>query len=485
MPAQRRIRIRLIAAGLVLVVGAVLVWPGADRDAALLRSAGVGQQATGNAPATVAVESEARPSFLESVRAVLARPAATPEQSEGDRDEYLTEFRYLIAIPPPELPEDNQRVAGAYEATYSAFLDTLRALPGLALLELESADQDIDAVPVDFQLEVTGAIDPSVDPDWSFTVHWTATRNGEGWVTETQLQSNLRPIEELGIDAARQLQRFPFPPGDTWLPELVARVLDDALSDEERIAAIDELQDIPRRFEFIGIDAGHTAAVAAVEIVANAADADIRSRAWRAMIDAGVDDPYLIGPLVDSLLQDPDETMRSHAAKLLVRKFADDQRVLAALDYAISNDASPRVTALAKWEFLDETGRRAYVQSTLLNDDLAVTERFDILVADLADLHAYLDPQTALFALSRAADNIDQQRNAATRLDRESIDYQRMVPMLIGVLGENENVQLRITAALMLSRYADDPIVRAALERAAANDRSSNLRYQLIRMLRR
>jgi hypothetical protein len=163
----------------------------------------------------------------------------------------------------------------------------------------------------------------------------------------------------------------------------------------------------------------------------------------------------------------------------------EDQRVLAALDYTTDNDTSPKVRTLARWEFLDEPGRREYVRSTLLNDGLSPTDRFELLVADLADLHYYIDLQTALTALSHAANAVDARGESASRAERESVDYQQMVPMLIEALEDDDNQQVRVTAASMLIRYADDPAVRGALENAASSDQSPMLRLFLSRSLQR
>ena len=485
MPGQRRKCVQIAAVGLILAAGTVLLWLDFDHELAPGSAHAPRQQVTGStSTAGIDIEGE-EASFIEAVQAAFERPAVAPEQESLDVDEFASEFLYLVAIRPPELPRDNQRVIGAYAAIYASFLDELRALPGLALLELESADSEIDAELIDFVLEVTGVLDPLEDPVWSFTVKWFSTRNGEGTASEDQLESNLRPIEELGIDVARELSRFPFPPREARLPEVVAQALDVNLSSEVRIDALDELHDIPRRFEFIGIDAARMTAVAAVEIVVNAVDSEIRARVWRAMIEAGVDDPYLIGPLIDSLLQDQSEEVRTQAVKLLVRKFSEDQRVLTALDFAIDADSSPKVQALARWEFLDESGKRGYIRETLMNDSLPVTERFDMLVADLGDLHDYVDRFTVVPVLSRAVAAVNEQDTAATRSERESVIYGQMVPMLIDVLQGNEHEQLRMTAASMLVRYADDPQVRPALERAAIDDPSLTMRLVLSRALER
>jgi hypothetical protein len=60
-----------------------------------------------------------------------------------------------------------------------------------------------------------------------------------------------------------------------------------------------------------------------------------------------------------------------------------------------------------------------------------------------------------------------------------------MVPMLIEALEDDDNQQVRVTAASMLIRYADDPAVRGALVNAASSDQSPKLRLFLSRSLQR
>jgi hypothetical protein len=167
------------------------------------------------------------------------------------------------------------------------------------------------------------------------------------------------------------------------------------------------------------------------------------------------------------------------AVKLLSREFGADQSARAALEYALGNDTSPQVKTLARWEFLDEDGRRAYVRNTLLNSDLSAAERFELLVADINDLHSYVDRQSASAALS-AALQVQRSRGAATTASaRESEAIERMLPLLIGALSDQENEQLRSAAAALLVEHVADPRVRAAFEQAVSVERSFVLRSQL------
>src|SRR5262249_13608952 len=154
-------------------------------------------------------------------------------------------------------------------------------------------------------------------------------------------------------------------------------VLDTNRSSEERFGALAELRTIPQRFAFVGRDERRVVAVAAADIVANSADPEVRSRVWLAM--RKLDDPYLIGPLVDSLLNDENELVRVEAVRSLGSNFSHDPKAIAALEYALVHDFSPLVRANARWESLGDNARRELFAGTLLRDDLSDAARLELV----------------------------------------------------------------------------------------------------------
>ena len=122
--------------------------------------------------------------------------------------------------------------------------------------------------------------------------------------------------------------------------ELEAVALDANRSGEERFDALAELKTIPQRFAFVGRDERRVVSVAAADIVANSLDPEVRGRTWAAM--RRVDDPYLVEPLADSALRDDSEFVRLEAVKTLGSSFGRDAKAIAALEYALVHDLSPK-----------------------------------------------------------------------------------------------------------------------------------------------
>ncbi|MDX1561356.1 MAG: hypothetical protein R3305_00420 [Gammaproteobacteria bacterium] len=449
-----------------LVGSAVYVlWPDARRDAAApaeLRDAL-------DVPLSLAGPGGADPVAVDSI----APPSGANSDSEPSAPAAAVDaYRFTVAIEPPDLPSDDARSNRPFELIYASFVEGLHEISHLDLIELEADAIEAELDDVDFVLRAAGERRFDQDLVWNFRVTWVAMRGGRGTVSETQLASE--PLV-IGDSAAAALRRYPFPPGETRTVELAAQALDTSLPQSERFAALDELQDTPKRFEFVGIDAMRSVAVAAVQVVANSSDPEIRSRAWRAMDIANVDDPYLAGPLVDSLLHDVSDAVRFEAVKLLTSGYGDDPRAVAALDYARTSDPSPRVATHVKWHLFDAVERTGYVEATLLNDKLDHQQRIELLVAEVRGLEPYVERGAAVARLGAAT-----RAQAAQRGDPAVI-----VPPLLKLLEESESDGTRLAAASILVHYADDDGVRAALERSVRSDTSYELRFHIERAIAR
>lgn len=394
-------------------------------------------------------------------------------------------FRFAVAIGPPVLATGDSEMDRALETFQSSLMTALREIPHLDLIAVDTPADDGVPDAADFRLRVGGATGSGPDPLRRFRVSWeTASRDAGSW-SKSQIASDARPVRAIGEEAAEALRRFPFPPEETRTVDLQALALDSSVPGADRIEALEELRDVPRRFAFVGRDAERDVAVAAAAIVAQSPEPDIRRRVWLAMAEAGIADPYLTQPLIDSALNDSDESVRLAAVRLLASAFEEDSRTLAALEYAMASDPSPSVRANARWEVLDEAERRAYVSGTLLNPDLSDAERLELLVADVGDLHSYVDRLSALTLARMAGDARANAGRPSGGEAAERADAAQYSPLLIELLQEGETEEIRIIAASILARYVDDPSVRGALERAAREDRSFAVRGEIERSLRR
>lgn len=125
---------------------------------------------------------------------------------------------------------------------------------------------------------------------------------------------------------------------DLNLDELTARALDPGATEELKIRALQRL-----RGEKLadGSDARSPAVVAEMIVIGEgSADARLRADAWRQI--SGVRDPQLVAPLIASLANDPDPTVREEAAETL-GDFLPDGNVKSALQYAMEHDVADRV----------------------------------------------------------------------------------------------------------------------------------------------
>jgi len=401
--------------------------------------------------------------------------AGEPEAQPEDEDAGAATHRFVVAVSPLVLSTNDERAAFAFRSVHSGFLGSLRSIQNLGVIELDSS-ADAEPLPdeIDFHVE-TLAVSIEGEPGSAFHVSWSATRGGSGnWRAPIPVPVPPDPAA-LARDAVTALRRYPFPPERTRPAELGSLAIDTTLPMEERLDAIEELRGIPERFEFIGRDEQRIVSVAAADIVLNAADPEIRGRVWRAMADA--EDPYLIGFMVDSLLNDRSDFVRVEATRSLSKSFRENARVAAALEYAYVNDLSPQVRVNARWGSVDEAGRKEYIATTLLNRDLTDAERIELINARVNELRRYVDrPEAqALVDIARRARPSSEEAPAEGSGQVRAAD---VVPLLLEMLTEDPREEIRVAAASALLRHRDEDGVREVLRRVQNDDPSEAVRRQ-------
>lgn len=379
--------------------------------------------------------------------------------------------KFRVAVAPPDFDENERLGAIAVPAFHSYLLKELEAILHLELIELPEATDELTTDDADFYLETEGERNPTDPPTWTFRVRWTAMREGTATWAKVHDSVDTELLEITAREAVASLRRYPFPPTDTRTVELQSLALDSEWSLNERFEALLELHDIPKRYEFVGRDERRKTAVAGAAIVLNSPDPEIRSRSWQAMED--VEDSYLVGPLVDSLLLDPSELVRAEAAKLLAREYRDDPRTRPTMEHALVNDFSSLVRSHARWETLDPDGRREYLASTLGNRSLPDEERIELVAAEVNDLEDYIDRRavSALVDISRRA----SPASGAPAGDAEpgAVSAAIVVPVLLELVKDRSiDEWVRASIASALSRHMTEPGVFTAMQELA-NDRSS------------
>jgi HEAT repeats len=409
-------------------------------------------------------------------------PSPDVAESHGGRRQSAVSARFTVAVSPLVLATNDRAAALSFRSIYAALLDELRSTPNLDLVELVSTSRDPVAESIDFELRITGESRGGPGTGPLFRVRWSATRGANGrWDASTD-SASAWTAQTVAHAAAETLRLFPFPPDVTRPVVLEGVMLDPNRARDERFAALDELKTIPQRFAFVGRDERRIVAVAAADIVANSADPELRGRVWLAM--RKLDDPYLVEPLIDSLLHDDSDYARLEAVKTLGSTFGRDAKAVAALEYALVNDLSPQVRANARWESLDEAGRRDYLAGTLLRDDISDAARLELLTADVSGFRGYIDRRAA-----QALVDISSRARPSTQEpapgDAGQVTAAEIVPLLLELLTDDADADIRSAAATALIRHRGEPGVRDALQSAARDDPSSQVRSQVGFLLRR
>ncbi len=392
--------------------------------------------------------------------------------------------KFRVAIAPPAFDEDERAGALAFPAFHEFLVNELKAIPHLELLELPAPNPDLTPDDADFYLETGGSHHVDERQTWTIQVRWTATREGTATWSKIHVSLEAELLEVSAREAAASLRRYPFPPIDSRAVELQSLALDSDRTQLERFDALLELRDIPKRFEFVGRDERRMVAIAGAAIVQNSPDPEIRGRTWQAM--TGVRDTYLIGPLVDSLLLDPSDSVRVEATKLLAREYSSDPRAQSTLQHAFVNDLSPRVRSHARWESLDSNARRQFLAATLENPILSDTERLELITADVDDFRNFIDRRAMSSLIGIAIRARPSAEASAGTAAPGTVDAGQVVPLLLEFLKDRTvEESVRTSIASGLSRHLAEPGVREAFEEISRQFMSYSLRREVQAALRR
>lgn len=468
--------------GIRASVAVVLALVAALATIAILSSRNGSQSREETEPLSVERSESAAPAAASSSDTPAA-PAAEPPTAVAAKPRSAAKLRFTVAVSPLALETTDRAAALAFQSIYAAFLAELRSTPNLDLVELRSANREFAADEIDFQIRTRGESRGGPGAVPLFHVYWAATRGGAGHWSASIAASVPWTAATVARDATQALRTFPFPPDLSRPVELEGVALDGNRTAKERFAALDELKTIPQRFALVGRDERRVVAVAAADIVANSLDPEVRSRAWAAM--RKVDDPYLIEPLAESVLRDDSDSVRLEAVKTLGSSFARDPKAIAALEYALVHDLSPQVRTNARWESLDDDERRAYVAGTLLRDDLSDAERLELLKADVSGFRGYIDPRAAQALVDVASRARPSMQEPTPEESPGRVSATEIVPLLVELLTDSPSEQIRAGVAAGLMRLRREPGVAVALEAAARDDPSRQVREHIMFLLRR
>ena len=410
-----------------------------------------------------------------------------------------------LAVLPIEILTTDRRAPALAAEAYEQILNELASIDGLYVIGRESvlpyADSTLSAAEIARELGVGTVLESSVEAEvFSISIEVTLidARTGEPRSSQgglLRVSPNLqiaepfdrdRLIPDLASSVAERVRRELFPSSDS-LPDqqrdsrqtnadAEAILLDPSLSDNERL---DALESLGRRSEWVR---GGAVVIAAVQIAMSSNDSHMRWRAWRAM--AGVDDPYLIQPLLHALANDMDEGVRRAAAETLLADFLDEPEVRASLEYAAENDASEWVRNNIRLSMLPEAERHEELLTIVSDTTKPDTERlaaaYGLIRSDESPMpirgpnELSGEEVVAIMGLARTTGS-RRVRTEALRLLHGVDDPDLVEPFLIALANDSYE-RVRDVAAANLAEFLDEAGVREALEEALVNDPSPLVR---------
>lgn len=440
---------------------------------------------------------------------LLVLPSSAQENGPTDsvdlQEQLALDVNALAVLPIEILTTDRRAPAFAAEA-FELILNELASIDGLYVIGRESvlpyADSTLPAVEIARGLGVGNILKSSIRAD-VYTISLDANlidaRTGESRGLQTSLlrvspnlhipnppfdlntlmpdmASRVAAEVESTLYPAADSQSDPQPDPQQAIADTRAIVLDASLSDRERL---DALRRLPLRSEGVS---GGVVVTTAVQIAMNSAEPGVRAGVWREM--AGVDDPYLIQPLLHALVNDIEEGVRRAAARTLLADFLDQPEVRGALEFAAEYDVSERVRNEIRLSMLPEAERDEEFLTIVSDSSKPDMERlgaaYDLIRSD-GSAATFRGPKElsreaiiAIMGLARTTGS-RRTRSEALRILRGADDPYLVEPLLIALANDSYE-HIRDAAAEGLGEFLDEDGVREALEEASVNDPSPLVR---------
>ncbi len=401
---------------------------------------------------------------------------------------------HALAVLPVEILTNDPRAPALAAEAYEAILNQLAAIEGLYVIGRESvlpyADSALPTVEIARGLGVGSILESNIRAesigillDMALIDARTGESHGSGHLLE--LSPNVRIVDppfnletlmpDMASRIAEQVESTLFPTqrpqsdSQQVIAEAQAMVLDASLSDSERL---DALKKLPSRSEELRSNA---VVIAAVQIAMSSDESRVRAGIWREL--AGVEDPYLVQPLLHSLANDPAENVRENAAEALVRSFLDEPGVRDALEYAAESEASEWLRNEIHLSILSETEREEKLQTTVL--DITKTDRERLLALSQLRMGRLVDSKSEPLSAKTVVAMVEMARNSDSPKIRTQVwsalsgtgDPYLVQPLLDALANDSEEL-VRDAAARGLVEFRDEAGVREALEEASVNDAS-------------
>lgn len=468
------------------VIGGLLVAAAAAAAAVLLRPAGA-DSASSRAVAGPGVAAGDVGAIATPSQPAISVAVADGGSASGDGDAVALDPRTILVVKRPETTADGLAIAAA-DQCHDALVAQLRVLPGVNLVMGATAKDDVPA----FQIAEADRV--------------LGRRAGAGHVLAVTTENGCRIKlfdTATGASAAGGMNGQPLPVQDGWtsfassmaqdirralhdpadaageLHEYRATLLDATRSDLERAQALGNLARERQRRGAAGSSLVDKEVIAAaIQLGTKSAHAGVRGGAWVHM--RGIRDPRLTAPLLQSLANDPDAEVRTHAAYAL-HFLLDEPGVRAALQRAAAEDTDSAPEVVCCIDTVREAAERAsvpdgefrdWVRGKLLDTSLPARSRLYNLGAGSSDGRFVLsleaigeDAAGEVFEIGRREAD-PRVRSMAWNILARALPDASFRPVLLGDLAGHQDEYVRSAAATALRGHAQDPDVRAALQRA-------------------
>lgn len=444
-------------------------------------------QAFADAPlAAASVVPEVGGALPESLQAVDVQ-AATPAGGASDVATPVLDPRRIVVLRRPEAVADGHGTA-MFEQCLDAIVSQLRTVDAL-VVTVDAATRKVSSSRA-FQL--SGEDRESARTRGAGHLLVVTTQNGcsaslfdvgTGRVVMGLTNGSATP----GADGWRSLasslmqdiaSRLVGNPGSV-LAEARARFLDTSFGAAERLQGLNTLARHDRQ---AGRAFDKEVVAAAARLGSGAPEAAMRASIWATL--RHIDDSQLIQPLVQSLAEDPDASVRMQAA-LTLNTFLDQPGVREALQRAVAKDVSSvpetdccilTVREAAERALVSDEGFRSWVRGKLYDESLSSRSRLLGLVdgnpdgrfRELTIAQFGTDAQRVAFEIGRREQDPGVRRMAWDALAR-GVPDESFVAVILGDLANHPDEYVRSSAAAVLRPHASSSQVREAFQRALSD----------------
>jgi hypothetical protein len=420
--------------------------------------------------------------------------------------------QFTVRMLPLQNAATDEPTRAAVNAFHAAFLNELRAVPGLTLIEGESTG-NTPAAPDEYRITVKGlgpvagnrfgtGIEIERMPPGGM-VPTRSTFGGPGEIAPAcaglARTGPISCMDPLGLAALRvQFMRTRVFPTDPALQQrLRARLINQSLNPRERVAALGDLRVLGSSLQYPDTSALRDPAVirGAIDVVARATDPMQRAQIWREL--RGVRNTGLVQPLITAVRQDGNDEVRLQALATLVEDYASDPRARTVFETTARVDSRPLVRALAQRALTGEEAWQQYIVSSLKDTNRSDVERIEALFyqlnlrtanlsgsfapAPVDTLRKLLDDEVTRAiteVLPGAASDSPVIRNSAFTFVSElvAIGHPAFTEMLLRGLEQKAGWMEGTWVVQQLAQRSSEPRIRSTLEKLAASDPDPLLR---------